>query len=134
VVAGLEGKTGGADMKIAVTAYGEDLSSKVDKSFGRANWFILKDDQTGTVEAHSNKQNVHAAQGAGVQAGQNVADLGVEILLTGNMGPNALKTLQAAAIRVFVVKEDVTVERAIAQWKEGMLEEITETTFEGKWV
>jgi predicted Fe-Mo cluster-binding NifX family protein len=121
-------------MKIAVTAYGENLSDKVDKSFGRANWFIVMDDQTGAFEARSNKQNVNAAQGAGVQAGQNVADLGAGVLLTGNVGPNALKTLQAASVKVFAVKGEITVAEALALWKEGKLEEVAETTFEGKWV
>jgi predicted Fe-Mo cluster-binding NifX family protein len=121
-------------MKIAVTSYGDILQSKVDRSFGRANWFIVLDDQDGSFKAHSNKENVEAAQGAGAQAGQNVADLGAGVLLTGNVGPTALKTLQAASIRVFVVKGDVTVEEAVAQWKEGRLVETEQTTFEGKWV
>ena len=121
-------------MKIAVTSYGDNLQSRVDRSFGRANWFIVVDDQKGSFEAHSNRENVEAAQGAGAQAGQNVADLGAEVLLTGNVGPTALKTLQAASIRVFVVKGDITVEQAMAQWKEGKLAETKETTFEGKWV
>jgi len=121
-------------MKIVVTAHEDSLESKVDKSFGRAGCFILIDDQTGEVGAHPNRQNVKAAHGAGVQAGQSVADLGAEILLTGNMGPNALKTLQAASIRVFVVKEDITVAEAVSRWKEGLLEEISESTIEGKWV
>ena len=121
-------------MKIAVTSYEGSLESKVDKSFGRANWFIVVDDQSGSFEAHSNKENVEALQGAGAQAGQNVADMGAEVLLTGNVGPTALKTLQAASIRVFVVKDDITVEQAVGQWKEGRLAEIKETTFEGKWV
>jgi predicted Fe-Mo cluster-binding NifX family protein len=120
--------------KIVVTSYGETLSSKVDKSFGRANWFIVFDDQTGSFEAHSNSQNVNAAQGAGTQAGQNVAELGADVLLTGNVGPNAMKTLHAASVRVFAVKGEMTVEEAIAQWKEGGLEEVAETTFAGKWV
>jgi len=121
-------------MKIVVTSYGETLSSQVDKSFGRANWFIVVDDQTGKFEAHSNSRNVNAAQGAGTQAGQSVAELGAEVLLTGNVGPNAMKTLQAASVRVFAVKGEMTVEEAIARWKEGGLEEVAETTFAGKWV
>jgi predicted Fe-Mo cluster-binding NifX family protein len=121
-------------MKIAVTSYGDSLESKVDKSFGRANWFIVVDDRNGSFEAHSNKENVDAPQGAGAQAGQKVADMGAEILLTGNVGPTALKTLQAASVRIFIVKDEITVAEAVARWKEGNLTETKETTFEGKWV
>jgi len=121
-------------MKIAITSYGEDLSSKADKSFGRAKWFILVDTETGAFEAHSNEQNFDAAQGAGIQAAQNVANLGAEAVLTGNVGPNAFRTLNAASIRIFIIEGDITVEQALAEWKEGNLQETSESTIEGHWV
>ena len=121
-------------MKIAITSYGEDLSSKTDKSFGRAKWFILVNTETGAFEPHSNEQNFNAAKGAGIQAAQNVANLGAEAVLTGNVGPNAFKTLSAASIRIFIIKEDITVEQAITEWKEGNLQEASESTIEGHWV
>ena len=120
-------------MKIAITSYGKDLSSKTDRSFGRAKWFILVDTETGMFEAHSNEQNVNAAQGAGIQAAQNVTNLGAEALLTGNVGPNAFRTLNAASIGIFIVKEDMTVEQALSEWKEGKLQEAGESTIEGHW-
>ncbi len=121
-------------MKIAITSYGEDLGSKMDKSFGRAKWFVLVDSEAGNCEAHSNKQNIDAAQGAGIQAAQNVANLGAEAVLTGNVGPNAFRVLSAAGIRIFIVKEDYTVGEAVREWKEGNLQETTESTIEGHWV
>lgn len=121
-------------MKIAITSYGEDLKSKMDKSFGRAKWFILVDSDTGAFEACSNKQNVNAAQGAGIQAAQNVVNLGAEALLSGNVGPNAFRVLSAAGVRMFIVQGDRTVEEAVDEWKEGNLREITEATIEGHWV
>jgi len=120
-------------MKIVVTSYGKDLESKVDKSFGRAKWFILVDTEGGTFEAHSNEQNFNAAQGAGIQAAQNVANLEAEAVLTGNVGPNAFRTLSAASVKIFIVKGDVTVRQAIDEWEEGNLPETTESTIEGHW-
>lgn len=122
-------------MKVAVTSYGKDLSGKVDRSFGRAKWFVVIDTKTGAFEAHDNKQNVNAAQGAGIQAGQNVANLGIEVVLTGNVGPNAFRTLSAASIKIFIVGKGIeTVQDALSEWKAGRLEEITEATIEGHWV
>ena len=121
-------------MKIAITSYGKDLSSKTDRSFGRAKWFILMDTETGAFEAHSNEQNVNAPQGAGIQAAQNVVNLGAEVILTGNVGPNAFRALNAASIRIFIVSEDVSVEQALSDWKEGKLRETTKSTIEGHWV
>ncbi len=121
-------------MKIAITSYGKDLASKMDKSFGRAKWFILVDTEGGTFEVHSNEQNFNAAQGAGIQAAQNVANLGAEVLLSGNVGPNAFKTLSAASVRMCIVKGDITVRQALDEWEEGNLPETTEATIEGHWV
>ncbi len=121
-------------MKIAITSYGKDLSSRIDRSFGRAKWFILIDAETGAFEAHSNEQNVNASQGAGIQAAQNVVHLGAEVILTGNVGPNAFRALNAASIGIFIVKEDITVEQALSDWKEGKLQETTQSTIEGHWV
>jgi len=121
-------------MKIAITSYGEDLTSKTDKSFGRAKWFVLVDSDTDAFEAHSNRQNVNAAQGAGIQAAQNVVNLGAEVLLTGNVGPNAFRVLSAAGVKMFIVPGDNTVEETLSKWKEGNLREISEATIEGHWV
>jgi len=122
-------------MKIAITSTGEGIQSKVDRSFGRAKWFVTFDTETKTVEAHSNDQNIHASHGAGIQAAQNVAHLGVEALLTGNVGPNAFRTLQAASIEIFLLDATVeTVEDALARWEAGDLPGIGAPTREGHWV
>ncbi len=122
-------------MKIAITSTGEGMESKVDRSFGRAKWFVTIDRETKAIEAHSNAQNIHASHGAGIQAAQNVANLGVEILLTGNVGPNAFRTLQAASIKIFMFDNTVeTVEEALARWEAGDLAEIGAPTREGHWV
>lgn len=122
-------------MKIAITSYGKDLFSKVDRSFGRAKWVIVFDTETNTFKAYDNKQNINIAQGAGIQAGQNIANLGVEVLLTGNVGPNAFKTLSTAFIKIFIVDKGVeTVQDALSGWKDGRLEEVTAATVEGHWI
>lgn len=122
-------------MKVAVTSYEGDIAGKIDRSFGRAKWFVVVDTEHDTVEAHSNKQNVNAAQGAGIQAAQNISNLGVDVLLTGNVGPNAFRTLNAASIKIFVVGNNVeTAEEAIAEWKSGTLQEVSDATVEGHWV
>ena len=81
-------------MKVAVTSQGMDLASQVDPRFGRAKYFVLVDTDTGTFTAHDNRQNLNAAQGAGIQAGRNVVELGAEAVITGNVGPKAFTTLQ----------------------------------------
>jgi len=122
-------------MKVAVTSYGENLFGKVDRSFGRAKWFVIVDTEKGNFEAHSNKQNVNVAQGAGIQAAQNISNLGVDVVLTGNVGPNAFRTLSAASIKIFIVDKDIeTVRDALSEWEADRLQEVSEATIEGAWV
>jgi len=120
-------------MKIAVTAKGEEISSEIDLRFGRAKWIIVVDSQTGDFQAHDNAVNLNAVQGAGIQTGQNVANLGVEAVITGNVGPNAFKTLNAAGVTIFLAEEQ-TVQNAIDSFKEGKLKEVNQANVEGHWI
>ena len=119
-------------MKIAITAQGKELSSEIDLRFGRAKWLILVDTESGDFQAHDNAVNLNAAQGAGIQTGQNIANLGVEAVITGNVGPNAVKTLNAAKVKVFLSKAS-TAHEALGLFKEGKLQEVTEPNVEGHW-
>ncbi|MCL5742769.1 MAG: dinitrogenase iron-molybdenum cofactor biosynthesis protein, partial [Acidobacteria bacterium] len=76
-------------MKLAVTSQGNNLKASLDPRFGRAKYFIVVDTETGAFSAADNTVNLNAAQGAGIQAGKRVAELGVEGLITGHVGPKA---------------------------------------------
>ena len=67
--------------------------------------------------------------GAGIQAAQMVAKTGAEIVITGNMGPNAFETLSAAGIQVFTGASG-SVNEAIEKYKKGELKK-TETASVG---
>jgi len=86
-------------MKICVTSEGNTLDSKIDPRFGRCQYFIIIDNETLEFEAIRNP-NLDAMGGAGVQSGQLVASKKVKVVITGNVGPNAFQTLQAAGIDV----------------------------------
>jgi len=120
-------------MKIAVTSQGQDAGAAVDPRFGRAKWFLVMDTDSGAVEAVDNKQNLEAAQGAGIQAAQTVAGLGVGYVLTGHCGPNAFRTLAAAGIEV-IVNVKGTVADALAGFKAGELKPTDDADVEGHWV
>ena len=119
-------------MKIAVTSQGKELSSEIDPRFGRAKWLLVVDTETGLSEAYDNAVNLNLAQGAGIQSGQNVVNLGAEAVITGNIGPNAFKTLSAANVKVFLSKAK-TVQEAIGSFKAGELNEVTQANVEGHW-
>jgi len=120
-------------MKIAITAQDKELSSEIDLRFGRAKWLIVADTETGDFQAHDNVVNLNAVQGAGIQTGQNIANLGVEAVITGNVGPNAFKTLNAANIKIFLAEKQ-TVQDAIDSFKAGKLKEVDQANVEGHWI
>ncbi len=119
-------------MKMAVTAQGPQLDSAVDPRFGRARYFVVFDDQTQQAEAVNNEVNLNAVQGAGIQAARQVVDLGAGAVLTGNVGPKAYMTLQAAGVQVHTGAAG-TVREALEQFKAGQLTAAAEPTVEGHW-
>ncbi len=86
-------------MKIAVSAMAPNLDAEVDPRFGRCQYFIVVDPETMEFEAVQNT-NLAAAGGAGIATSQMIAQKGVEVVLTGNCGPNAYQALTASGIQV----------------------------------
>ncbi len=120
-------------MKAAITAQGTDLASPVDPRFGRAKAFVLVDTDTGQATAHDNSQNLNALQGAGIQAAQNVIDLGAEAIVTGHVGPKAFRTLQAGGVKVYVGAQG-SVRDAVEALKAGRLSLVDKPDVEGHWL
>jgi predicted Fe-Mo cluster-binding NifX family protein len=108
-------------MKIAVTATGKSLDSKVDQRFGRAAFFIVANTDTMDFEVIEN-ENIAAAGGAGINSAKTVIDAGAEAVLTGNCGPNAGRTLSAAGVKLFTGITG-TVGPVIELFKKGELTE-----------
>jgi len=104
-------------MKICVTCEGNNLDSKVDARFGRCQYFIIIETDTLKFEVIKNP-NIETMGGAGIQSAQLVASKQVKAILTGNVGPNAFQTLQAAGIEVFTGASG-TVKEAIEKYKKG---------------
>jgi predicted Fe-Mo cluster-binding NifX family protein len=120
-------------MKVAITATGTDLSAGVDPRFGRARHFVVVDTESDAWSCHDNAPNLHAAQGAGIQAGEAVARLGAGAVITGNVGPKAFRVLAAAGIKVYLAGEG-TVAAALRRFKAGALTEAASANAESHWV
>ena len=120
-------------MKIAITAEGKELTSEMDLRFGRAKFLLVVDTETDDFKVYDNELNLNAAQGAGIQTGRNIANLRVEAVITGNVGPNAFKTLNAADIKIFLAEKQ-TIAEAIDSFKAGKLKEVEQANVEGHWI
>lgn len=111
-------------MKIAITSTGKTLDSGVDPRFGRTAYFIIADTETKDFSVIENP-NIQAAGGAGINSAKVVIDAGIEVVIAGNFGPNAQRTLNAAGIKSYAGVTG-TIAEAIELFKSGKLVEATE--------
>ena len=115
-------------MKIAVSSNGKNLDSEIDPRFGRCAYFLIVDTDNMSFEAFDN-ESIALGGGAGIQAAQFVASKDAKAILTGNVGPNAVKTLSAAGIEIFA-GQNGTVREAVGRYDGGNLESTRKATVE----
>ena len=119
-------------MKFAITVQGPDAESLVDTRFGRAHYFRVVDCENGQQTVVDNETGVSAVQGAGIGAARTLANLGVQAVLTGHVGPKAWTALQAAHIEVYEVSGE-TVDQAIKAFMARQLSLLTNPNVQGHW-
>jgi predicted Fe-Mo cluster-binding NifX family protein len=112
-------KKGGIIMKLAVSSQGKNIESPVDPRFGRCAYFLIVETDDLRFEAFDN-ENRSLGGGAGIQSAQFVASKGAKAILTGFCGPNAVRTLSAAGIELYVVQRG-TVKEAVEKFIKGEL-------------
>lgn len=112
-------KKDGAMNIIAVSSEGPLLTDMVDPRFGRAGGFVVKDARNGEISYIDNGLSQTRAQGAGIETAERLADAGVEVVLSGYVGPKAFEALQAAGIRVCQNMDGTTVEDALKCFAAG---------------
>ena len=120
-------------MKIAFTSSGNDLDAPLDSRFGRAAAFLIYDTDKDKLEVIDNEQNLNAAQGAGIQAAQTVANSGAECVVTGHCGPKAFHVLTTAGIKIYNT-DLATVREALTAYLAGELKSADSADVEGHWV
>ena len=120
-------------MRIAVSSQGVDATSQVDPRFGRAACFLVFDTSDESFEVVKNDQNVNAAQGAGIQAAENIVGKNVHIVVAGNFGPKAFQALQVAGVKAAIWAKG-TVLQAIELARNNQLEICDKASTESHWM
>jgi predicted Fe-Mo cluster-binding NifX family protein len=119
-------------MKIAFTTSGSTLDAPLDSRFGRAPQYLVYDLDTDTFDVIDNSRSLNAAQGAGIQAAEQVVRSGAGSVVTGHCGPKAFQVLAAAGITVYTT-DAATVAEALEQFKAGNLVLTQSADVEGHW-
>ncbi len=113
-------------MKVAVSAYGEDMNSEINPRFGRCDYLLIVDTDDMGFEAFSN-ENINLSGGAGIQSASFVISKGAGAVLTGNCGPKAMEVFKSANIDVYTGQSG-TVAEAVQRLKNSELKRTTEAT------
>lgn len=109
-------------MKIAITATGKNKDDILDRRFGRCEYFQILNLEAGEIIVINNK-GVSSGGGAGIAAASQLIDENVNIIVTGNLGPNAYELLDKAGIKAYSCKS-VSVSMAIEMFQNNQLSHI----------
>ncbi len=120
-------------MKIAISTAGKTLESEVELRFGRASSFLIYDTDTKRYNSIDNKQQLNAAQGAGIQTAGTVINSGASAVISGHCGPKAMKVLKSSGVKVYVT-ESATIHTVLERFEKNKLTEIVEADVEEHWV
>lgn len=121
-------------MKIAIPVAVKSNDGIVDLRFGRTRWFAIADTSNNSWTFIDNSQDMQAAQGAGIQAATTVVNAGAKAVIATNLGPKAIKVLQAAGVKVYTAPENVTAQAAVELLQDNQLTEMEQANVAGHWM
>lgn len=112
-------------IKIAVSAMGSDPEAFVAPYFARCACFVVYDsvNKLYSIMKVSSRRRVSA----GIHTARSVVGGNVEAIITGNIGPHALRVLREAGVRCYF-KMTGTVRDCLKAYENGDLEEIEAAT------
>ncbi|MBW2983996.1 hypothetical protein KY361_02685 [Candidatus Woesearchaeota archaeon] len=113
-------------MKVAISCTEDKIESPIDQRFGRCAYFLIVDIEDKKIKNVKAVENQGAIQGhgAGIKAGQQLGDEGVEAVITGNLGPNATNVLDQLGIKAYHASGPA--KEALDEFIKGKLGEIAE--------
>jgi len=106
-------------MKVVITCKGKTLEDPADPRFGHCPTFLLVDTDTHHVETLPNEASYRTA-GASIRAAKLLTHQEVDAVITGNLGPNAVRILEAEGISVYVGARG-SARQALKQYHSGQL-------------
>ena len=114
---------------IAVSSEGPSLEDLVDPRFGRAGGFLIASYEEGKdapeISYLDNGDSQLLSQGAGIATTEHLAQAGVNVVLSGYVGPKAFEALRAADIAVVQNMDGMTVGEALGKYRAGACTEAT---------
>ena len=90
-------------MKIAISSTGKSIEDEVDARFGRCAYFLIVEIEDKKVKDVKAIENTAKSQmgGAGITAGEIVANKKVDAVVTINLGPRAFSVFEQFGVKVY---------------------------------
>ncbi|MDD3934236.1 MAG: NifB/NifX family molybdenum-iron cluster-binding protein [Methanoculleus sp.] len=108
-------------MIVCITARAAGTDAMTEQRFGRAPYFVFVDTETGKSESVGNPL-IDAAGGVGPRAVQVLAERGATVLVTGQVGGNAARAIEAGGIKAYAYRGSGSVADALAEYTAGDLQ------------
>jgi len=110
-------------MKIVFTAKGETWESPMDPRFGRAEMYLVYDEESETLTAIDNSDTESMEHGVGGQSSKKMINAKANIVITGNgAGEKAQKILKTTGIEFYTGAGEMSVKEAYTAYKENKLQ------------
>jgi len=111
-------------MKIAISTEKDSIESLIDQRFGRCKYFLVVDTEKNELVKAVENEGAIQGHGAGIKAAQQIGELGVEAVITGDIGPNATNVLEQLGIKTYHASG--TAKEAVEKFNNNELKGITE--------
>jgi len=105
-------------MKVAISARGSTPDSDIDERMGRAYWLMIYETKSNSWQAINNDSGRNALEGAGKKTANQLIDMGIGAVLTGEIGPRAFRLLNDAGVDVYLGAAG-TVMDTLVLWHDG---------------
>ena len=95
------------------------LFRSLDRRFGRCEFFIIYDTETKESVSIVNS-GASAAGGAGIAAASQILEHNPQVVITGNLGPNAFEIIEKAEVKAYSC-EVVSITEAVEKYQKNEL-------------
>ncbi len=107
-------------MKIAISSSENKFNGLIDQRFGRCQYFLIFEDEK-QIEIIEN-QGAIQGHGAGIKASSQMGEQGIEVVITGELGPNSTDALNRLRIKAY--SSSGPADEAVKKLLKGELKEV----------
>lgn len=109
-------------MKVVFSAQGNTWQDKVDPRLGRAEGFVVFDEESRVLEYIQNTEGMNAGHGAGLKMAQLMLDLKANVIITGNgPGEKSSEIFSKSNIEIYTGAGEMSLKDAYYAYKDGKL-------------